>query len=82
MCNKLNEEISDYQNYLKFQVDDSMYLKLVSAGEVFETICKFKNKSNLDTKISALKISNESSPNSYNFLQLQQRNVRKFAKNG
>ena len=37
-----------------------MFLNLVDAGEVFQIIKSFKNKSTCDTKISALKIANTS----------------------
>ena len=40
------------------QVTNSIYLRSVTPGEVYEIIDNFKNKSTLDTKISALKIAN------------------------
>ena len=39
-------------------VSNSIYLRPVTPGEVYEIIDNFKNKSTLDTKISALKIAN------------------------
>ena len=40
-------------------VTNSIYLRSVTPGEVYEIINNFKNKSTLDTKISALKIANK-----------------------
>ena len=51
---------STYQYYLKNPVSNSIYLNEVDASEVHRTIKNFKNKSTSDTRISALKIANES----------------------
>ena len=62
--NNANENLSDstskYDYYLKSPVSDSIYLNEVDASEVQRTIKNFKNKSTNDTRISALKIANES----------------------
>lgn len=48
----------EFENYLKNPVTNSMYVKSVDSGEIFNIINKLKNKATLDTKISPLKIAN------------------------
>ena len=49
-----------YNEFLKSPVYNSMHLDDTDASEVYSIIKKFKNKATRDTKISALKIANES----------------------
>ena len=56
----LSDGTSNYEYYLKSPVSNSIYLNEVDASEVHRTIKNFQNKSTSDTRISALKIANES----------------------
>ena len=55
-----NGDENYHQTYLKNSVCNTLFLNLVDASEVHETIKKFKNKSTQDTKITSLKIANTS----------------------
>ena len=54
------ESTNSYANFLRQPVQNTMYTRETNSQEVYEIIKKFKNKSTLDTKISALKIANSS----------------------
>ena len=49
-----------YEEFLLNSQPNSMHLKPVESSEVYDIIKNFKNKSTLDSKISALKIASES----------------------
>ena len=49
---------SHYERFLTTPTTNSIYLNPVRSGEVYKIIGKLKNKSTLDSKISALKIAN------------------------
>ena len=51
---------NSYQNFLHQPAENELHLSRVGAQEVHKIIKNFKNKSTLDTKISALKIANKS----------------------
>ena len=51
---------SPYNEFLKDPVNNSMHLDDTDASEVYSLIKNFKNKTTRDTKISALKVANES----------------------
>ena len=53
-------ESSNYNEFLKNPVSNSIHLNDADASEVYNIIKSFKNKATRDTKISALKIANES----------------------
>ena len=53
-------ENSSYSEFLKNPVRNSMHLNDTDASEVYNIIKSFKNKATRDTKISALKIANDS----------------------
>ena len=48
-----------FNQFLGNPTENSIYLRVTSAGEVHSIIKTFKNKATLDTKISPLKIANE-----------------------
>ena len=54
------DDNSGFQEFLNNPIPNSMYLNAVDAGEIYGIINTFKNKSTRDTKISSLKITNES----------------------
>ena len=61
--NNKSEAVNSDNSYLQFlqqPVQNSLHLSRVGSQEVHEVIQNFKNKSTLDTKISALKIANKS----------------------
>ena len=49
---------NEFENFLTNPVTNSMYIKPVASGEVFNIIKNMKNKATLDTKVSALKMAN------------------------
>ena len=53
-------ENSAYSEFLKNPVSNTMHLEDTDAGEVYNIIKSFKNKATRDTKISTLKIANQS----------------------
>ena len=52
--------IGTYSDFMKNSVTNTIHLNDADAGEIYSIIKNFKNKSTRDTKISALKIANES----------------------
>ena len=58
--NRHTDDNSGYSDFLKNSVPNSIYLDTVDAGEIHAIINNFELKATLDTKISALKIANES----------------------
>ena len=59
-CSDHTSESNAYKEFLRYPVNNSMHLEEADAGEVYSIIKRFKNKSTQDTKISALKIANQS----------------------
>ena len=57
---RLTFDPGGFEEFLRQSSPNSMHLKPVQSPEVHEIIKNFKNKSTLDSKISALKIANES----------------------
>ena len=60
-----NPSSSGFEEFLKKPVTNSMYVKPVTSGEVFNIIKNMKNKATLDYKVDALKIAN----NNFTFTQ-------------
>ena len=58
-CPEGSEAVT-YNEFLMNPVSNTMHLNDTNAGEIYTTIKSFMNKSTRDTKISALKIANES----------------------
>ena len=58
--NEATHAVNSYQEFLQQPVENALNLSRVGAQEVHKIINNFKNKSTLDTKISALKIANKS----------------------
>ena len=67
-----------HQTYLKNSVSDTLFLREVDAGEVYEVIRNFKNKCTRDTKISSLKLANIS----YGFTSTLARVINKSFQEG
>ena len=61
--NEIKQDYDSFKHFLGKPVLNSIYINPVEPTEVYDVIEKFKNKSTLDTRISALKIANTS----YNF---------------
>ena len=55
-----NSDEHYHQTYLKNSVSNTLFLREVDAGVVYDVIRNFKNKSTRDTKISSLKFANMS----------------------
>ena len=67
-----------YKQFLQQPVENEIYLSRVGANEVHNVIKNFKNKSTLDTKISALKIAS----NSFKFTGVLAKVINKSFKDG
>ena len=57
---RLTFDPGGFEEFLRNSSPHSMHLNPVESSEVYDIVKKFKNKSTLDSKISALKIANES----------------------
>ena len=73
-----NEDHNFYEEFLNNPVSNTMHMMEVDAGEVFNIIESFENKSTRDTKMSALKIANKS----FNFTNILAMVINKSFREG